>query len=297
MSIRVQLVIGGLIACALAPRVDAQVLTQRLSHLTWNYVYGAGGDSHTDAFDQQTPDPFLSDTVDSHILGWTSGVLPGGSPYTAGIECTINHSYQILGSASEIEQISATGFSSVHATVTGAGSAGMYSGNPGNELQFNFEVLHAIDYRLHGALNHPAPGAFSSVLLQRFNGFNWSYLYWSASQLPGGVGAFDVSGTLSPGQYRIWSTLSLSATGEQDFNADYSYALELAGAGGCACDLNGDGQVDDADFVLFVLGYNLLDCSDPAMFEGCPADFNRDGVVDDSDFVSFVVAYNALLCE
>ncbi|MBL8885231.1 MAG: hypothetical protein JNK16_01110 [Phycisphaerales bacterium] len=64
----------------------------------------------------------------------------------------------------------------------------------------------------------------------------------------------------------------------------------------CAGDLNGDAQVDDADFILFVSAYNLLDCADPGMPAGCPADLNGDGFVDDSDFVVFVTAYNQLIC-
>ena len=64
----------------------------------------------------------------------------------------------------------------------------------------------------------------------------------------------------------------------------------------CTGDLNGDGQVDDADFVHFAAAYNLLDCADPAMPLGCPADLNKDGVVDDADFVQFVAAYDALVC-
>ena len=57
-----------------------------------------------------------------------------------------------------------------------------------------------------------------------------------------------------------------------------------------------NGQVDDADFTLFVQAYNILDCADPAMPASCPADLNNDGAVDDSDFIVFVVAYNALIC-
>jgi len=64
----------------------------------------------------------------------------------------------------------------------------------------------------------------------------------------------------------------------------------------CPADLNGDGVVDDADFVVFVFAYNVLDCTDPAMGAGCPADLNSDGFVDDADFVVFVAAYNELLC-
>lgn len=67
-------------------------------------------------------------------------------------------------------------------------------------------------------------------------------------------------------------------------------------AGACVGDLNGDGFVDDGDFVLFVSAYNVLDCADPGMAPGCPADLSGDGFVDDGDFVLFIVAYNALVC-
>jgi len=64
----------------------------------------------------------------------------------------------------------------------------------------------------------------------------------------------------------------------------------------CPGDLNGDGFVDDSDFVIFASNYNILDCADPTMPAGCPADLNGDAFVDDSDFVIFVAAYDALLC-
>ncbi|HEX8876566.1 MAG TPA: hypothetical protein VF777_07445 [Phycisphaerales bacterium] len=56
----------------------------------------------------------------------------------------------------------------------------------------------------------------------------------------------------------------------------------------CPCDLNADGFVDDADFVIFAEAYNNL--LDPS------GDFSGDGVSDDTDFVAFAEAYNALLC-
>lgn len=73
------------------------------------------------------------------------------------------------------------------------------------------------------------------------------------------------------------------------------YIVEFEAAS-CPADLNGDGFVDDADFVLFVSAYNILDCADPSMSVGCPSDFNSDGLVDDADFVIFVGAYNELVC-
>jgi len=64
----------------------------------------------------------------------------------------------------------------------------------------------------------------------------------------------------------------------------------------CPGDLNGDGLVDDSDFVSFAGAYDILDCADPSMPTGCPADLNLDGLVDDSDFVIFASAYDALIC-
>ncbi len=64
----------------------------------------------------------------------------------------------------------------------------------------------------------------------------------------------------------------------------------------CPGDLNGDGLVDDSDFVAFAAAYDLLLCSDPGMPPGCPADLNGDGFVDDADFVLFASAYDQLLC-
>lgn len=64
----------------------------------------------------------------------------------------------------------------------------------------------------------------------------------------------------------------------------------------CVCDLNSDGFVDDTDFQIFVVAYDILECADPAMPPACPSDLNRDGLVDDLDFQSFAVAYDQLLC-
>lgn len=59
-----------------------------------------------------------------------------------------------------------------------------------------------------------------------------------------------------------------------------------------ASDLDLDGRVDDADFVLFSFQYDAMECSAPTMPEDCSADVNHDGVVDDADFVIFAREYN-----
>ncbi|MBS0192177.1 MAG: hypothetical protein U0573_06080 [Phycisphaerales bacterium] len=84
---------------------------------------------------------------------------------------------------------------------------------------------------------------------------------------------------------------------EGNFGLDIGdLALDATLPSECRGDLNGDGLVDDADFVIFAAAYNLLDCADVLMPAGCPADLNFDGVVDDSDFVIFAAAYNELVC-
>ncbi|MBS0192297.1 MAG: hypothetical protein U0573_06700 [Phycisphaerales bacterium] len=56
----------------------------------------------------------------------------------------------------------------------------------------------------------------------------------------------------------------------------------------CDSDFNGDGIVDDSDFVIFVNAYNnLLDTF---------GDLNFDNITDDSDFVIFANDYNEFFC-
>ncbi|MBX3380141.1 MAG: putative Ig domain-containing protein [Phycisphaeraceae bacterium] len=60
----------------------------------------------------------------------------------------------------------------------------------------------------------------------------------------------------------------------------------------CAADFNCDGQVDDADFSLFIVAYNQLTIP-PALPK---FDLNNDGLVEDADFSIFVGQYNDLIC-
>jgi hypothetical protein len=64
----------------------------------------------------------------------------------------------------------------------------------------------------------------------------------------------------------------------------------------CPADFNADQQVEDADFAVFALAYDIFDCSDPSMPAGCPADLNHDAFVEDADFALFAAAYDALVC-
>jgi hypothetical protein len=94
-------------------------------------------------------------------------------------------------------------------------------------------------------------------------------------------------------------TFVMEGPGIQDLG-DESWAMDnlriSVNAAACVGDLNNDNQVDDADFQIFVVAYDILDCADASMPVGCPADLNADGFVDDADFQVFVVAYDELLC-
>ncbi|MFO0861362.1 MAG: hypothetical protein U0570_12470 [Phycisphaerales bacterium] len=64
----------------------------------------------------------------------------------------------------------------------------------------------------------------------------------------------------------------------------------------CPGDFNLDGVVDDADFGVFVVAYNLLLCNDAQMVPGCAPDLDHSSAVDDADFSLFIAAYDALTC-
>lgn len=117
--------------------------------------------------------------------------------------------------------------------------------------------------------------------------------------VPVSVGPFSISLDTEPNPARHvqWGFVVTGPCVWITDAAAYGSVVIATGTGSsCPGDLNNDGFVDDADFVLFAAAYDLLDCSEPSMPAGCPADLNSDGFVDDSDFVLFVGAYNELIC-
>lgn len=149
------------------------------------------------------------------------------------------------------------------------------------------------------------PGANSSsvsfVIYQAGRG-----LFWSGSLPPDATSFTIPGGTLDSGRAYfgvMYYTVSFGDPGAgisggghaNSFSRNVTFYFNTRGS--CPADLNGDGFVDDADFVIFVQGYNLLYCFDEGMPEKCPADLTNDGYVLDDDFVAFVPAYDQLLCE
>lgn len=132
---------------------------------------------------------------------------------------------------------------------------------------------------------------------------------WQVENLP--VGSDDwhdlvdgpVPGTTAVASDTGTTMLSLSNV----TNAEQRFRLRVGNSCGdafsapasvrvCIGDLDCDGDVDDADFVIFAQAYNLLVCDDPQMPAGCPADFDLSSGVDDEDFILFARSYDDLLC-
>ncbi|MBX3381289.1 MAG: hypothetical protein KF805_14435 [Phycisphaeraceae bacterium] len=105
-------------------------------------------------------------------------------------------------------------------------------------------------------------------------------------------GTFTVAGSLlRPGTEYRWYV-----AGENQRGSSFADRRFKVSGTACPSDLTNDGLVEDADFSIFVIAYDLIDCSDVAMPRGCRADLNADGFVDDADFSILVVAYDVLVC-
>jgi hypothetical protein len=187
-----------------------QTLISRNSHLNFNYVFGAGPDVFQDTQELTASTLNLSDI---HSIGHAqseSGSVPAG-PWSAGISVGIQQQYSITGTAGLLSGIEASGASVGDTSTSGFGSAGLFSSNPGNSLILNFDLTQAQVYSLTGeiAFVGGASSTQTAVALQRWDGIVWQNVHNSLF-LSGNQGAFDWSGTLDAGQYRMFSGLNLS---------------------------------------------------------------------------------------
>lgn len=112
------------------------------------------------------------------------------------------------------------------------------------------------------------------------------------------AGTVSLDSASPAGSYQVVYTIATSDENLAGAVARPTLTLTVVGTivEACPGDLNGDGYVDDSDFVQFASAYDLFDCADPSMPAGCAADLNGDGYVDDSDFVLFASAYDAFIC-
>lgn len=111
-----------------------------------------------------------------------------------------------------------------------------------------------------------------------------------------GVPDLRITG-FSPGEHTIEVQLDVGSVVNEFDEGNNVFSRTFVIESECLGDLNGDRLVDDGDFSIFALAYNLFDCADPTMPLQCPSDLNKDSVVDDADFVIFIAGYNTLLCD
>lgn len=283
MDLKVRIAIPGLLAiAAVAAPASANTLTSRYSKLNFNYVYGAGADSHTDSAVVEDASLLSADTETTGHIGSTSGVLPGGTPYSAGIDCDLDQTYSISGPLTAFESITASAEIDAASSISGAGIASLQCTNPGNELLFHFTVSTSVHYGLTGSFDHPNPGVFSGIQLQRFNGFGWSTLF-TTFFTPNGP--FNAHGTLIPGDYRMHSFIGVNTFGSQAAATSYNYTLSVQRA----ADMNCDNLVNGSDIAPFVTA--LLDApAYGAQYPHCDrlnGDINFDDVVTAADIAPF----------
>jgi hypothetical protein len=92
-----------------------------------------------------------------------------------------------------------------------------------------------------------------------------------------GAGSIAIGGSITT---LTGTTLQIvfGFTGYDPSNSGRATLKLTIGAPPCVGDLNADAVVDDFDFQIFVVAYDILDCADPLMAAGCPSDLNGDGV-------------------
>ncbi|MCC6678868.1 MAG: hypothetical protein IT436_17200 [Phycisphaerales bacterium] len=146
-----------------------------------------------------------------------------------------------------------TTFTSLLAMVAGDGGSGARTP----------EAVGAYQAYRRGARQTFLSGA--SILYRRSDA-DWAYQPDSAGLPDVALGALGLAELLEPG-----SVSAVLTGGYPSCNP-------------CRADLNGDGQVDFADYLEFL---NLYDAGDPAV------DFNQDGQVDFADYLEFLNYYDA----
>lgn len=201
---------------------------------------------------------------------WCMELAPSGSIYVGGSFGVLTGPFQ---STSNIAEWNGTKWNKL-----GSGVAGT-SGIGGSVRDAVF--LPNGDLIVGGSMTMAGGSPASSIA--RWDGSTWSTL---GAGIPSAVQAMLVhpSGELLVGRDATSSS-----------NKTKVFSRWVSGTC-CVGDLDLSGEVNDSDFELFVVAYNILVCEDGLMAPGCPADFNDDGTVDDGDFQVFVGAYDALIC-
>lgn len=204
---------------------QAQVsLNYRESTIVYNYLYGWSTDLHQANEEFNDYELQLADSMSEDHSGTTAGSW-GAFSWEAGATGAFSHTYSIAGSLGDMSSITASGTSVVTNFATGDGLAESDSQNPGNLLLFRFDVAATTDYSLeatYGGVNGYNP---TLLRLQRWDGVTWQYV--ATNLFDGPSGTISSSGTLSTGEYRMWSEVDIASffSNENASNGEYDYTL------------------------------------------------------------------------
>lgn len=202
---------------------------------------------------------------------WCMERAPSGSIYVGGSFGVLTGPFQ---STSNVAEWNGTKWNKLGSGV--AGSSGI-----GGSVR-DIAILENGDLIAGGSMTLAGGSPVSSIA--RWDGSTWSPL---GAGIPSAVHAMLVHPN---GELLVGRDATSSSNKTKVFSRWVSDTC-------CLGDLDLNGAVNDSDFELFVVAYNILACEDELMAPGCPADLNGDGMVDDADFQAFVVAYDALACE
>jgi hypothetical protein len=184
-----------------------------------------------------------------------------------------------------VSGVSATGTSSADSQ---AGPANCIFSQATSDFRIEFEVATPVEYAIDGTVD----GA-QFRLAESIDG-----VIHLMDSTPGTPAPYSFTGVLKPGRSYLLlaqsSHLTNACTGGS-FSLAGSYSLDASftALAPCPADLNFDRVVDDADFEIFLVGYNEVICPEALP---CDADLNSDGLVDDADFEIFLLGYNEVLC-
>lgn len=206
----------------------AQNLVSRDSTIRYNYAYGAGGNIIMDTVVETSNVVQQIDSMNGSYSDEIFGELAGNIQYSASVDITLGHIYEVTGSLSNFTKLKGGGSTFVSAAATGAGSAFIASTNPGNDMNLYFDVANSINFHLYGNLTFTESelGPGNVVALQKWDGASWQNTFTTFS-LAGQQGDFNINGILTAGQYRMKSQIVVDAVNPQSTAGVYAYNLEV----------------------------------------------------------------------
>lgn len=236
----------------------------------------------------------------------TTGTFPSfigsisGAPASDGVTLTTLADYNLFLTTT---QIIANGFAASDLSPLPAPPALLDASalsESGIEIHFSIDGPHHVELHSIESQSQDAEGYAELVHHEEHARHNTTIFRYEHNHVHG------VVYNLEAGDYilrLVANTAINTATSTAPSTALYEIEFELFEGSACACDLNGDTFVDDADFIIFAAAYNDLICPPPPRpagftdrHAGCPADFDGNSLVDDADFIVFASAYNDLIC-